>query len=64
MTADTVEVTGETEKKQGGCERRMTMSRFYQLPQAIKPEEANCLLSEDGVLVIIVPWKSCHCPSK
>lgn len=64
MAAEKVEVSAESQQKQGQSERKVTMSRFYQLPQTINADRASCLLSEDGVLVITVPWKSCSCPPK
>lgn len=55
---ENIEITASTVQKEGNTERKITMTRSYQLPKLIIPERGVCNLSSEGILVISAPWKN------
>ncbi|XP_025834572.1 alpha-crystallin B chain-like [Agrilus planipennis] len=62
MLGNVIEILAEKKDENecpgGTTNRVMTLTRRYELPQAIKPNCGSCALSSDGVLVICAPWNN------
>ncbi|KAJ8913521.1 hypothetical protein NQ315_017072 [Exocentrus adspersus] len=56
MTPNVVEVLAQKQEKVNSTTRTISLTRTYQLPQVIKPEEGTCYLSSEGLLLITAPW--------
>nr|CAI5833076.1 unnamed protein product [Callosobruchus analis] len=37
--------------------RSISLSRNYQLPQNVRPEDGSCCLSSEGLLLVTAPWQ-------
>ncbi|XP_044751955.1 protein lethal(2)essential for life-like [Coccinella septempunctata] len=57
ITANNVNVMAQKKECVNDTEKNVSMSRNYQLPQDIVPENGNCCLSSDGILLITAPWR-------
>ncbi|KAL3281070.1 hypothetical protein HHI36_004294 [Cryptolaemus montrouzieri] len=57
ITANNINVTAQKKECVNDSEKNISMSRNYQLPQDIIPENGNCCLSSDGILLITAPWR-------
>ncbi|XP_018564634.1 major egg antigen-like [Anoplophora glabripennis] len=56
LTINLVEVAAQKYEKFNAGNKSMTLTRSYQLPQPIKPEEGICCMSSEGILLISAPW--------
>ncbi|XP_056633938.1 alpha-crystallin B chain-like [Diorhabda carinulata] len=58
MSPNLIEIIGQRQENANSGNKSMTLSRNYQLPQAVKPEEGNCFFSTEGVLLVSAPWQA------
>ncbi|ENN76227.1 hypothetical protein D910_04457 [Dendroctonus ponderosae] len=56
LTSQSVEVSAQKEDQSANAQKRMSLVRQYILPKLIVPENGQCCLSSDGMLLIAVPW--------
>ncbi|CAH1967276.1 unnamed protein product [Acanthoscelides obtectus] len=57
ISPNMVEVFAQRQETADVVGRIISLSRNYQLPQNVRPENGDCYLSSEGVLLVTAPWQ-------
>ncbi|KAG5874944.1 hypothetical protein JTB14_018859 [Gonioctena quinquepunctata] len=52
ITPNLVEILAQRQECCDKASRSMALTRNYQLPQCVKPQEGNCCYSSEGILLV------------